>query len=176
MFQSKELHQRSIVYTPLCQSSLQVAPHNYVGSWHKWNHSDQIYWRRVWCMKFLVWSVRWRLVKWRETWSRGYWTSQKGRWEEWKHNTCMEWDHSVNWEEDRIVTAETSYWKRIVLEENSTGSAEDSVSSISNLDCRLMLDPVWLQFLDRDRKAKKVQTLPLFNPLLTGYTIMLCKY
>ena len=54
------------------------------------------------------------------------------------------WDED-HWEEARVITVEPSYWKRRVQE----ALRIQSVGSMSNLDCGLTLDPVWLQFLDQ---------------------------
>ena len=53
-------------------------------------------------------------------------------------------DHKVNWEEARVVTVEPSYQKRRIREALMIQSAGNK----NNLDCGLMLDPVWLQFLE----------------------------
>ena len=53
-------------------------------------------------------------------------------------------DHRVNWEEVRVITIEPSYWKRRVCE----ALRIKSVGSTSNVDCGLILDPAWMQFLD----------------------------
>lgn len=53
-------------------------------------------------------------------------------------------DHRVNWEEARVIGTEPFYWKRRVLEALSIRSHDTT----SNLDCGLLLDPIWTPLLD----------------------------
>ena len=53
-------------------------------------------------------------------------------------------DHRVNWKKARVMTVEPLYLKRRMRE----ALRIQSVGNMSNLDCGLTLDPVWLQFLD----------------------------
>ena len=56
------------------------------------------------------------------------------------------YDHRVDWEAAHIIEQEPWYWPRRVREAihiaNKRGSS-------TNLDCGLILDPVWSPFLDR---------------------------
>ena len=53
-------------------------------------------------------------------------------------------DHRVNWDAARVICTEPFYWKRRVHEALSIRSHDVT----SNLDCGLILDPVWTPVLD----------------------------